>query len=228
MKIGKKLIWKASPGGVCLKEGAISGTVNKPWVCTRVSGNLKWLSWGNAHLTPVLISTTTLLMPTRTTVAPTRITFLPTTTTVVATTTTVAPHICSDVGVCNLGDVGPGGGIVFYDAGSSQSWGRYIEVSRKELLDANGVPAFLPWTAAMDLAKVFVSGGKSDWRLPTKDELNSLYLRQDLIPGHSCHSCWSSTEQNGYQAWALEFSDGNWFFNTKLSGERIRLVRVFG
>lgn len=30
---------------------------------------------------------------------------------------------------CLIGDTGPGGGVVFYDAGSTQSWGRYLEVA---------------------------------------------------------------------------------------------------
>ena len=32
---------------------------------------------------------------------------------------------------CRIGNTGPGGGIVFYDAFSQQSWGRYLEVAPK-------------------------------------------------------------------------------------------------
>ncbi|MFM8835538.1 MAG: hypothetical protein ACKOFM_01575, partial [Actinomycetota bacterium] len=35
---------------------------------------------------------------------------------------------CSSDGTgCSVGSVGPGGGVVFYDAGSPQWWGRYLE-----------------------------------------------------------------------------------------------------
>ena len=30
---------------------------------------------------------------------------------------------------CRVGDTGPGGGVVFYDAGAPRQWGRYLEVA---------------------------------------------------------------------------------------------------
>ena len=44
--------------------------------------------------------------------------------------TTILPD-CSNGAACDVGDTGPGGGIVVYDAGSKQSWGQYIEMARK-------------------------------------------------------------------------------------------------
>lgn len=36
---------------------------------------------------------------------------------------------CSAAIRCSVGDRGPGGGVVFYDAGSTQSWGRWLEAA---------------------------------------------------------------------------------------------------
>jgi hypothetical protein len=69
--------------------------------------------------TTTVAATTT--VPSATTTVPsatTTTTFAPTT-----TTTTLAPA------VYQVGAAGPGGGIIFYDAGSIQSWGRYLEVA---------------------------------------------------------------------------------------------------
>lgn len=40
-----------------------------------------------------------------------------------------AARTCAPGGQCTVGDVGPGGGLVVFDAGSAQPWGRYLEVA---------------------------------------------------------------------------------------------------
>ena len=61
--------------------------------------------------------------PATTTVPLATTTVAPATTTTTPTTTTLAPV------VYQVGAAGPGGGIIFYDAGSTQPWGRYLEVA---------------------------------------------------------------------------------------------------
>ena len=81
---------------------------------------------------PCAPATTTVAPATTTTVAattPTTTVVASTTTVPSATTTTTVALTCAMGGSCAVGDAGPGGGFVFYDAGSTQSWGRYLEVA---------------------------------------------------------------------------------------------------
>jgi hypothetical protein len=101
---------------------------------------------------------------------------------------------------CLIGDTGPGGGIVVYDAGSVQSWGRYLEVapaSWRGVADADYRPIWCNTpgsvsgatnsaigtgatnTAAMVAGcssgaavdiAAYAGGGLTDWFLPSEDE----------------------------------------------------------
>jgi len=48
---------------------------------------------------------------------------------------------CSTGGACEIGDIGPGGGIVAYDAGEKKDWGQYIEIARKGWYDRTEGPS---------------------------------------------------------------------------------------
>ena len=51
---------------------------------------------------------------------------------------------CALGGPCAVGDAGPGGGTVFYDAGTTQSWGRYLEAAPTDY-QVNTVRQVVAW-----------------------------------------------------------------------------------
>ena len=73
-----------------------------------------------------------------------------------------------------------------------------------------------------------VLGGYSDWYLPSKDELNQLYVNRVAIGGFADNFYWSSTESNNYHAWGQLFfngnQDGNWKY---IYWVYVRAVRAF-
>ena len=80
-----------------------------------------------------------------------------------------------------------------------------------------------------------------NWRLPTKEELQSIYLNKEVLNIKSDGAYWSSTETNdehiqrnwlGFSkgksknAWLLDFTNGEWLnFVEKKSKFKIRFVK---
>ena len=73
-----------------------------------------------------------------------------------------------------------------------------------------------------------VLGGFSDWYLPSKDELNQLYINRVAIGGFAYNVYWSSTEYDNFFAWGQIFGDGfQGNGNKVINGNYVRAVRAF-
>lgn len=58
---------------------------------------------------------------------------------------------------------------------------------------------------AAQLCNDLTEGGYNDWFLPSKDELDKLYINRVAIGGFIDFIYWSSTESNAWYAWVQEF-----------------------
>ena len=150
---------------------------------------------------------------------------------------------------CAIGDIGPGGGKVFYDAGSVQPWGRYMEMGpeftrtewcdvwdlfvagTKELIgsgkeNTDKIVAACGAGAANTVSDYDV-GGKTDWFLPSKDELYELYKQRDSVGGFETDKYWSSSQYVAYAAWGQYFTNGYQSGSATHYANGVRPVRAF-
>lgn len=67
--------------------------------------------------------------------------------------------------------------------------------------------------------------GFSDWYLPSKDELNAIYINKDQIGGFSTAAYWSSTEANAVNGYNQYFNTGYAGTSVKTNNFRLRCVR---
>ena len=72
-----------------------------------------------------------------------------------------------------------------------------------------------------------VLGGYSDWYLPSKDELNKLYLNRVAIGGFVQSDYWSSSEYDVIFVWLMSFGNNYMHFVDKNSSAYVRAVRSF-
>jgi hypothetical protein len=70
-------------------------------------------------------------------------------------------------------------------------------------------------------------GNYADWYLPSKYELNLLYLQKLVVGGFANGNYWSSTEYDGYFAWYQYFANGSQYGNDKSITYYVRAVRAF-
>lgn len=165
-----------------------------------------------------------------------------------------------------IGDIGPGGGIVFYDKGYYSDWWRYLEVHKTDVsssakwqdpsaqIGSSGVHpyrkteigsglentnAIVTWLddnsqtgRAAQLCNDLDSGGKQDWFLPSKDELNQCFLQRNIIAEKGGEFVvgyyWTSTEETDTFAWVQGFNSGLQYANyDKAGSNRVRPIRRF-
>jgi hypothetical protein len=158
---------------------------------------------------------------------------------VVGQSPVAAAGACMEDGTnCKVGDVGPGGGIVYYDAGSPQWWGQFLE-AKKTSTPAEGIWGIAGGIGgASSVATKQLGMGRSnsvlmgmDWsgvvyrlrssafsngfHLPSKDELDALYnywkISGDTRLNYKAAPMWSSTEASATFAWYQLFQDGTQF-----------------
>ena len=162
-------------------------------------------------------------MPTTTTTTSTTSTTTTTTVPTTTTTTTVAPATCATGGVCAVGETGPGGGKVFYDAGSLQSWGRYLEAAPADAASTtwcNNTSTALTGTFSRAIgsgamnsylmldgctsgaaynATGYSNNGYSDWYLPSILDLYQMCTSRATL-GMTSAGTFKSSSQDGLNA----------------------------
>jgi hypothetical protein len=66
-----------------------------------------------------------------------------------------------------------------------------------------------------------------DWYLPSKYELNLLYIERARVGNFLTSYYWSSTEGGNNNAWGQNFVNGNQYANNKANADYVRAVRAF-
>ncbi len=94
------------------------------------------------------------------------------------------------------------------------------------IFKTQGSPEFDDEYAALQCINL-IENGYTDWYLPSKDDLNQMYLHKDVIPNLKPFAYWSSTEVNKTTAWFQNFGNGAQVQQAKNAGYAARAVRYF-
>lgn len=125
-----------------------------------------------------------------------------------------------------------------YTIGYNADLGGYVfflSIDNKHGLVANNQSPCVTgdWYNAQNVISIaacnFPSARKfTDWRLPTRNELNLMYAARAAIGGFVPSLYWSSTESNSLSAWAQNFDAGGiQVIDNKESSKQVRSIRAF-
>ena len=113
---------------------------------------------------------------------------------------------------------GPAGGIVFMQHPDGTFVECWIEDESKKM----------DWNKAREYVKTLNRGGYSDWSLPTKEELDELYINKNQIGNFQNDYYWSDSDFERFYAWNQDFSAGFPNYNyKKFNDYRVRAIRRF-
>ena len=137
-----------------------------------------------------------------------------------------------------------GGGLIAapYDQSSASEWGclGYYSMPSEsaigtgaqntiEIVNYNCSPYASGNSIAANICDWLTLGGYDDWFLPSKDELNLMYLNLKLqgMGGFSNSDYWSSTAYGGNNAYKQNFGSGYQVGNYRNGTFRVRAIRAF-
>jgi hypothetical protein len=80
---------------------------------------------------------------------------------------------------------------------------------------------------APQICYFMVMNGYSDWFLPSKDELNQMFIQKNVIGGFTNIAYWSSSEYDANLAWNQYLDDGSVYASNKNNVYCVRAVRTF-
>jgi hypothetical protein len=154
-----------------------------------------------------------------------------------------------------IGDTGPGGGKIFYDKGNNSDGWRYLEAAPADVggsplsWDRGGLGVYTDITGtgtaigtgkantalilqtlisapAANACKTYSNNGKTDWFLPSRDELGKLCEQRDIV-GISSNIYFSSSQESRGWVYCYDFSTGSSANYNKGPERSVRAVRSF-
>jgi TolB-like protein len=157
----------------------------------------------------------------------------------------------------NVGDIGPAGGLIFYDRGFVADGWQYLEAApagtdftaqwgangqniastgtvagsgkRNTQVIVNRLNQLGESGRAVQICTGMDINGYKDWFLPSKDELNLMYqnLHQKGLGAFGGVRYWSTSQYSYDTAWNQNFNDGRQYYTYKSNAYFVRAVRSF-